>query len=81
MTKSLFWMGFAIGAGACLGKYVANIGFVATGRILEDLSLRAVNNMKPGELRDSIVRAFDFKEEEEPDKKNPIGFCSNGVEG
>ena len=81
MTKSLFWTSFALGAGAYLGKTAAKIGFIETGRILENLSLKAVNNMKPGKLQDAIVRVFDFKEEKEPKKKNPIGFCSNGVEG
>lgn len=81
MAKSLFRTGFALGAGAYLGKTVAKIGLIATNRILENLSLKAVNNMKQGMLRSAIVRVFDFKEEKEPDKKNPIGFCSNGVEG
>ena len=81
MSKSLFWMSFAIGAGAYLGKTAGKIGFIATGRILENLSLKAVNNMKPGMLQDAIVRIFDFKEDKEPKKKNPIGFCSNGFEG
>ena len=81
MTKSLFRTGFALGAGVYFGKFIAKAAFTMAWRILENTSLKAANNMKPGKLQEAIVYIFGFEEEAKPDKKNPIGFCSNGVEG